>query len=150
MLTAVHIRAARSLINARQSDLARAAGISLATLNNIERGIGDPRTSTLRSIEAALTNAGVIIEDGADRLGVAIDRLNRPRLFEPYQASEAIMAAIGPDALFVADAMIAYGREGGSREGGANPPRFCIALSGRVRTQIFDRASLGGCRSAAH
>ncbi|MEZ5669231.1 MAG: helix-turn-helix domain-containing protein [Alphaproteobacteria bacterium] len=142
MLTPTHIRAARSLIGARQSDLAKAAGISLATLNNIERNVGDPRASTLAAIETALAQAGVLVEDSADRVGVAVDRFSRPRLFEPYQASEAIMAAIGPKALFMADAVVAYGRRGGSREGGAHPPRFCVALTGRLRTQVFDRASL--------
>lgn len=138
MLTATHIRAARALINARQSDLAKAAGISLATLNNIERGVGDPRSSTLRAIESALNQAGVIIEDAPNRLGVAIDRLSRPRLFEPYQASEAIMAAIGPKALFVAEAVVIFGRA--DPDGGT--PRFCVALTSPIRTQLFDRASL--------
>lgn len=138
MLTATHIRAARSLINARQSDLAKAAGISLATLNNIERGVGDPRASTLRAIEEALHQAGVIIEDSPAHLGVTLERLNRPRLFEPYQASEAIMAAIGPKALFIAEQVLVFGR---ADAGGASP-RFCVALLGPVRTQIFDRSSL--------
>jgi len=148
MLTATHIRAARALINARQSDLAKAAGISLATLNNIERGVGDPRTSTLRAIEAALVQAGVVIEDAADRLGVSVDRITRPRLYEPYQASEAIMAAIGPKALFTANEVIVYGRAGSQREGGDRPARFCIMLRGQVRTLIFDRASLAVASSA--
>jgi transcriptional regulator with XRE-family HTH domain len=138
MLTATHIRAARALINARQSDLARAAGISLATLNNIERGIGDPRASTLRAIETALAQAGVVIEDSPSHIGVVIQRLSRPRLYEPYQASEAIMAAIGPRALFLASQVVAFGRTDAT----GGPPRFCVALLGPIRTQIYDRCSL--------
>ena len=61
------IRAARALIGAKQSDLARAAGVSLATLNNIERGVGDPRSSTLERIETALAGAGVEFADDAER-----------------------------------------------------------------------------------
>ena len=38
-----------------------AAGVSLATLNNIERGVADPRSSTLGAIERALDGAGVEI-----------------------------------------------------------------------------------------
>lgn len=138
MLTATHIRAARALINARQSDLARAAGISLATLNNIERGIGDPRASTLRALETALAQAGVAIEDSPAHLGVMIQRLSRPRLYEPYQASEAIMAAIGPKALFIATQVVAFGRT----DAAGGTPRFCVALIGPVRTQIYDRSAL--------
>ncbi|MGF1626719.1 MAG: helix-turn-helix domain-containing protein [Alphaproteobacteria bacterium] len=138
MLTATHIRAARALIGARQSDLAKSAGVSLATLNNIERGIGDPRASTLRAIEAALNQAGVMIEDSPGHLGVMIERLSRPRLPEPYQASEAIMTAIGPKALFIAERIVVFGR---SDNGGA-APRFCVALMGPVRTQVFDRSAL--------
>ena len=138
MLTATHIRAARALINARQSDLARSAGVSLATLNNIERGIGDPRASTLRAIELALAQAGVVIEDSPAHLGVMIQRLGRPRLYEPYQASEAIMAAIGPKALFIAAQVVVFGRT----DAGGGAPRFCVALIGPVRTQIYDRSAL--------
>ena len=138
MLTATHIRSARALINARQSDLAKAAGISLATLNNIERGVGDPRSSTLRAIETALNQVGVTIEDTPNRLGVSIERLSRPRLFEPYQASEAIMASIAPKALFIADSIVMFGRA----DAETGTPRFCVALTGPIRAQLFDRASL--------
>ena len=59
MISPGQIRAARSIIGVKQSDLAKASGISLATLNNIERGVGDPRASTLDAIESALQDAGV-------------------------------------------------------------------------------------------
>lgn len=53
------------MIGLKQADLAVAAGISLATLNNIERGASDPKSSTLTSIQRALEAAGVeFIERG--------------------------------------------------------------------------------------
>ncbi|BAE50540.1 helix-turn-helix transcriptional regulator [Paramagnetospirillum magneticum] len=53
------------MIAMKQADLAKAAGISLATLNNIERGVSDPKASTLAAIQRALEAAGVeFIERG--------------------------------------------------------------------------------------
>ena len=80
LITSSQIRAARAIINAKQSELAKAAGISLATLNNIERGVGDPRTSTLDAIERALPSAdpgvGVLLMlmcvPGKFRVGTAL------------------------------------------------------------------------------
>lgn len=42
----------------KQADLARKAGVSLATLNNIERG-ADSRVSTLKKIKDALESEGI-------------------------------------------------------------------------------------------
>jgi len=59
MITLPQIRAARSLLDWKQSDLAKAAGLSLKALSNIEQGLAEPRVSTLQTIEAALREAGV-------------------------------------------------------------------------------------------
>ena len=69
-LEARHIRAARALVGATQEDVARAAGLSLATLNNIEREIARPRRSTLDKIVRALADAGVEVfsEGGVHRV----------------------------------------------------------------------------------
>nr|WP_083763477.1 helix-turn-helix transcriptional regulator [Paramagnetospirillum magneticum] len=65
MVTSHQIRGARAMIAMKQADLAKAAGISLATLNNIERGVSDPKASTLAAIQRALEAAGVeFIERG--------------------------------------------------------------------------------------
>ncbi|HEU5047411.1 MAG TPA: response regulator [Rickettsiales bacterium] len=62
------IKAARMMLNLKQVDLAKKAGISLATLNNIERGVQtDPKISTMKSIQQALEREG--IEFTADALG---------------------------------------------------------------------------------
>jgi transcriptional regulator with XRE-family HTH domain len=65
MLTPEQIRGARALLGLKQADLATAAGISTTGLNNIERGNADPKASTLKAIEAALIDAGIVfLPDG--------------------------------------------------------------------------------------
>lgn len=60
LISPEQIKAARALINMKQVDLAKAAGISLATLNNIERGAqSDPKISTMRAIKRAFELLGV-------------------------------------------------------------------------------------------
>jgi transcriptional regulator with XRE-family HTH domain len=59
MITAEQIKAARALLNWKQSDLARESGISLPSINNIERAVGSPRVDTLVSIQNALQSAGI-------------------------------------------------------------------------------------------
>jgi transcriptional regulator with XRE-family HTH domain len=58
-ITAEQIRAARALLNWKQSDLAEKSGLSLPSINNIERQIGSPRLSTLETIRNALQGAGI-------------------------------------------------------------------------------------------
>ena len=59
MITPAQIRAARAILQWRQADLAREAGVSDITIKNIERGVSDPRASTLGAIEGAFEKAGV-------------------------------------------------------------------------------------------
>ncbi|MBX4895917.1 helix-turn-helix domain-containing protein [Rhizobium bangladeshense] len=60
MIVADQIRAARSMLGLTQAALAKAAGLSTTGLNNIERGMADPKASTLRAIQGALEEAGII------------------------------------------------------------------------------------------
>src|SRR5580704_318389 len=64
MITIQQIRAARSLINWTQQELAKATGLSLAAINNLERGIGMPRVQTLLYVQQALERAGIEFTDG--------------------------------------------------------------------------------------
>ena len=64
MITPAQIRAARALLRWKQSDLAKAADLSLTALNNIEREVADPKASTLGSIQRALEAAGVVFIPG--------------------------------------------------------------------------------------
>ena len=60
MLTIPQIKAARAILGISQKQLASAAGIAVATLNNIERGAQtDPKTSTMRAIQQALEQQGI-------------------------------------------------------------------------------------------
>jgi len=71
MITPAQIRAARGLLNLKQAELAALAQVSLATLNNIEREVADPRASTLTAIQRALEAAGVEFTNG-DAPGVRL------------------------------------------------------------------------------
>ena len=59
MITPQQIRGARALVGLTQAALAKRAGLSTTGLNNIERGVADPKASTLRAIQSALEAAGV-------------------------------------------------------------------------------------------
>ena len=59
MVTAEQIKAARALLKWKQTTLAEKAGLSLPSINNVERGIGSPRLDTMRAIQSALENAGI-------------------------------------------------------------------------------------------
>lgn len=75
MITILQIRAARTLLEWKQSDLAEAANISLATLNNIERQVSDPRMSTLTAIETALSEYIEFIPENGGGAGVRLKKL---------------------------------------------------------------------------
>lgn len=58
-ITIPQIKAARSLLGWRQSDLAEITKLSLPTIKNLERGTASPKSSTLDLLRNALTSAGV-------------------------------------------------------------------------------------------
>ena len=69
------IRAARALLGWNQANLARFAGISLATLQRIEQNEGAVRGnfSTILKIQNALEEAGIrFTDDGAGEIGVRL------------------------------------------------------------------------------
>jgi DNA-binding XRE family transcriptional regulator len=70
MITPGQIRAARALLGWKQTDMAKAAGVSEMTIKNVEREGADARMSTLMAIKQACNDAGVIfLEEGANREG---------------------------------------------------------------------------------
>jgi len=72
MITPEQIRAGRALLGWKQSDLAKASGVSEISVKNIERGATDPRASTLAALERAFTGAGLLFLDpGVNRDGGA-------------------------------------------------------------------------------
>lgn len=63
MIIPAQVRAARAMLGWRQADLARAAGISAIAIKSLERGLTEPRLSTVAAIERALAAAGVVLID---------------------------------------------------------------------------------------
>lgn len=150
VMTASQIRAARALIGAKQSDLARAAGISLATLNNVERGVGDPRTSTLNSIERALETAGVEFADDTVSEGVRLRRLERPAVYDTLSASQRILELLGPKSLTRAEKVLFFARRARNGED-KPPPRVCLLVEAESRSILFDQVEFtlaNGSRAA--
>lgn len=68
MITARQIRAARALLGWRQVDLSQASGIAAVTIKEMERGVTDPRSSTVAKLEQALGGAGVEFVSNGVRL----------------------------------------------------------------------------------
>ena len=66
------VRTARALLNWTQPDLARAAGIALATLKRFEKGHRTPIPVVRAAIFAALEKGGVEFHHDGRRLGVSI------------------------------------------------------------------------------
>jgi|GEM_PF-160844 len=58
------IRAARGLLGISQKELAEKAGISLNSLNNIERDVASPRADSIKSIRDALEDDGIEFLEG--------------------------------------------------------------------------------------
>src|SRR5688572_16797721 len=82
MITPSQIRGARAMLNLTQAELAARAGLSTTGLNNIERGLSDPKTSTMSAIQRVLEEAGIEFTNG-DEPGVRLKRKSRPRRRSP-------------------------------------------------------------------
>lgn len=135
-ITPRQIRAARAMLEVKQTELASAAGISLATLNNIERGVADPRSSTLAAIERALKNAGIEIEDDGMIEEVRLHGVVRPTAYDTLFASQRVLEIIAPGSLYHVDRILFFARH--SVSSGAMAPRICLLIEGRSRTILFD------------
>ena len=59
MISLQQIRGARAMLGMTQAALAERAKLSATAINNIERGLSDPRVSSLAAIQHALEKAGV-------------------------------------------------------------------------------------------
>jgi transcriptional regulator with XRE-family HTH domain len=80
MRYSAQIRAARALLGWSQVQLARRAGVGLATLQRIEqkKGIVKGNFSTILKIQKALEHAGVrFTEDDAGEIGVRLQTKTR-------------------------------------------------------------------------
>lgn len=99
MITADQIRAARALLQLGQSDLARRAHISLATLRRSQSGTGFARVSTraVSSIQRALEAAG------AEFIASGVRRRARRNPAEVEARFRLIMSIADESARFAAD-----------------------------------------------
>jgi transcriptional regulator with XRE-family HTH domain len=59
MMTTSQMKAARALLDWTQNDLARAAGLHLNVINNIERGTSNPRRGTIEKLQETLEHEGI-------------------------------------------------------------------------------------------
>lgn len=135
-ITPRQIRAARAMLEIKQRDLARAAGISLATLNNIERGVADPRSSTLAAIERTLKEAGIEVEEDGLLEEVRLHRIARPTAYDTLFASQRVLEIIAPGSLYQVERILFFARH--STGDGAMAPRICLLIEGKSRTILFD------------
>ena len=60
MMTTHQLKAARALLDWTQQDLARASGMHLNAINNLERGLTSPRQSTINKLKKTLEDSGII------------------------------------------------------------------------------------------
>lgn len=72
-------RTARALLDWTQPDLAKVAGIALATLKRFEKGHRTPIPVVRAAIFAALEKAGVEFQENGKRLGVSIGVRKLPK-----------------------------------------------------------------------
>jgi transcriptional regulator with XRE-family HTH domain len=77
MLYTAQIKAARSLLGWKQTDLAKASGVGIATIQRIEKSEGPAsgNYSTVLKIQAALEKAGIEFTDEESVVGVRLKRL---------------------------------------------------------------------------
>ena len=97
MLTPEQIRAGRALINAKQSDLAKRAGISLATLNNIERGTAHPRGKTWAIIASTFEQEGIDIFTDSYGFGIRLKTTERGAYTATRDVLERVVSALKID-----------------------------------------------------
>ncbi len=147
MISAAQIRAGRALLNIKQSELAKAAGVSLATLNNIERGIGDPRASTLQALERALELAGVLVEDDGVRETVILVRYDRPNARDTYFASQRALEILSPGSLLNVTNLTVFARLDGPSYMPGIGTRVGFMIKGIGRTLLFDQAEFTSASS---
>ncbi len=151
MISSAQIRAGRALINAKQTELAAASGISLATLNNIERGLGDPRASTLRAIESALNLAGVEVDRDGSSETIILHKFSRPTAYDSFSASQRVLEILGSDSLIKITSLLFYIRRISGvvqREDEGHNHRLCLLINGKERHILFDQVGFNLTNSA--
>ena len=148
MITAAQIRAGRNMINAKQTELAKAAGISLATLNNIERAIGDPRVSTLDAIERALNIGGISFENDGNNQIVTLNSIARPNAYDTFSASQRVLETFTPANLLKVKKITFFCRRRNNARDGESKFIICILIEGKARSILFDQVNFSVMNAA--
>ena len=141
MLLPNMLKAARALLGVRQSELAKAAGISLATLNNFERGIGDPRASTIVAIEQSLIRSGISFTGDEEFEGVTLRKVQRPSTIDTFTASHQILKAFERSSLLNIQSIVFY-RNVETLPSEKHRQYVSLMIKGAERTIIFDQVRL--------
>ena len=141
MLLPNMLKAARALLGVRQSELAKAAGISLATLNNFERGIGDPRASTIVAIEQSLIRSGISFTGDEEFEGVTLRKVHRPSTIDTFTASHQILKAFERSSLLNIQSIVFY-RNVETSPSEKHRQYVSLMIKGAERTIIFDQVRL--------
>mgnify|MGYP001330296572 FL=1 len=141
MLLPNMLKAARALLGVRQSELAKAAGISLATLNNFERGIGDPRASTIVAIEQSLIRSGISFTGDGEFEGVTLRKVQRPSTIDTFTASHQILKAFERSSLLNIQSIVFY-RNVETSPSEKHRQYVSLMIKGAERTIIFDQVRL--------
>ena len=76
-MTPAQLRAARALLNWKQTELAERSDIFVNTIKAYEAGTSDPKKSTELALMKALRKAGVAFIDGDEHAGPGV-RLREP------------------------------------------------------------------------
>lgn len=102
------LRSARALLRVTQGELARAARVSVATLNEIESGKARARHNTRAALTNCMTDAGVLFEremgdEQGQLFGVLLHRSVRP-----FHLTDSVQSLLAPDALFSPLALLFY------------------------------------------
>ena len=149
MITPAQIRAGRAMLGVKQSDLAMAAGLSLATLNNIERGLSDPRASTLEALARALAQAGIECQTDSLSHSVHFSLAARPAVVDSLHASQQILDAMRPSALLKPQSIHLFACS--NETSSPDATRFCVLIEGKERALLYDHTALvldGSVRAA--
>ena len=141
MLLPNMLKAARALLGVRQSELAKAAGISLATLNNFERGIGDPRASTIVAIEQSLIRSGISFTGDGEFEGITLRKVQRPSTIDTFTASHQILKAFERSSLLNIQSIVFY-RNVETLPSEKHRQYVSLMIKGAERTIIFDQVRL--------
>lgn len=70
----IQIKGARAMLGMSQSQLCAEAGISRATLIDLENGTGDPRRSSTEGVEAAFRRHGIVFTEDGETVSVTARR----------------------------------------------------------------------------